>query len=423
MKNNLKKKNLKHYLPILLLPLLILASCSKEDIPLPQPPPIEPPVVNTDKLKQSLNISTESVINQENNIAWYSNHLTNTPTKEVAVGIAYFDFNGDSQMDFLLKNENTGVFEFWIKSGNGYSKEDYTKGKSIQLKGTRRIVATDVNNDKYVDFVLALADDNDTTQRGLYFLKGDKDGFDLIKYSNNSNEFYHGITTGDINKDGKPDIVISGPTYFLMGNGDFTFTKTNWPTNLLEKGPIQMGDYFGSTCMDLIDLNKDGYLDLVRGFHNNQYDQAGNLFGKSMVINFGKAGYPYFGEKQLLETIEPNSNITLDFAFYDFDKDGDIDIFSNSNFDYSDEYYIQYFENKGGNQFENKTKLIFENNSYKVLNHYAIDWIKVCDYDKDGTIEILIEGKNHRKENGGWVEPNFNSFKLNTNGKFYQYKF
>ena len=144
-------------------------------------------------------------------------------------------------------------------------------------------------NDKYIDFVLALADDNDTSQRGLYFLKGDKDGFDLIKYSNNSNEFYHGITTGDINKDGKPDIVISGPTYFLMGNGDFTFTKTNWSTNLLEKGPIQMGDYFGSTCMDLIDLNKDGYLDLVRGFHNNKDDQPGNLYGKSMVINFANS--------------------------------------------------------------------------------------------------------------------------------------
>ena len=74
------------------------------------------------------------------------------------------------------------------------------------------VFATDINNDKYVDFVLALADDNDTTQRGLYFLKGDKDGFDLIKYSNNSNEFYHGITTCDINNDGKITIVDS---YFV----------------------------------------------------------------------------------------------------------------------------------------------------------------------------------------------------------------
>ncbi len=412
----MKKKNNWLFLPILLL----LASCSKEDIPTPQP---IPPVVNTDKLKPNSKISTESVVNQENNIGWYSSHLVNTPTKEVAVGIAYFDFNGDSQMDMLLKNENSGVFEFWIKSDNNYIKEDYTKGKTIQLKGTRRIVTTDINNDKYVDFVLALADDMDTTQRGLYFLKGDKDGFELIKYSDNSKDFYHGITTGDINKDGKTDIVISGPTYFLMGNGDFTFTKINWSNNLLEKGPAHLGDYFRSACMDLIDLNKDGYLDLVRGFHNNSSDHSGSLYGKSIVINFGKNGYPYFGETQYLETIEPNSNVTLDFAFYDFDKDGDVDIFSNSNFDYTGEYYIQYFENKGGNQFENKTKAVFENESYKVLNHYAIDWIKLTDYDKDGTPELLIEGKNHRKENGDWVEPEFNSFKVGQNGKFYRYKF
>ena len=417
----MKKKNNWLYLPILLL----LASCTKEDIPTPQPipPSVVTPIVNTDKLKQSTTISTESVINHENNTAWYSSHLSNTPNKDVAVGIAYFDFNGDSQMDFLLKNDNTGIFEFWIKSGNTYIKEDYTKGKTIQLKGTRRIVETDINNDKYIDFVLALADDTDTTQRGLYFLKGDKDGFELIKYSNNSNEFYHGITTGDVNKDGKPDIIISGPTYFLLGNGDFTFTKTNWPSYLLEKGPVSLGDYFGSACMDLIDLNKDGYLDLVRGFHNNPSDQPGDMFGKSMIINFGKAGYPYFGDKQYLETIDPNSNITLDFAFYDFDKDGDIDIFSNSNFDYSGQFIIQYFENKGGMIFENKTKTIFDNDCNKVLNHYAIDWIKVTDYDKDGLPELLIEGKNYGKENGGWVEPNFNSFKIGTNGKFLRYKF
>ena len=409
----MKKKNNWLYLPILLL----LASCTKEDIPTPQP---IPPSVNTDKLKQSTTISTESVLNQENNSAWYSSHLGNTPTKDVAVGIAYFDFNGDSEMDMLLKNDNSGIFEFWIKSGNSYTKEDYAKGKTIQLKGTRRIVTTDINNDKYVDFVLALADDNDTTQRGLYFLKGDKDGFELIKYSNDSKDFYHGVTTGDINKDGKTDIIISGPTYFLAGNGDFTFTKIDWPRELLEMGGL--GLYFGAACLDLVDLNKDGYLDLVRGFHNNKDDQPGNLYGKSMVINFGKNGYPYFGEKQYLETIEPNSNVTLDFAFYDYDKDGDIDIFSNSNFNYNDEYYIQYFENNSG-QFQNKTKTIFDGDSYKVLNHYAIDWIKVWDYDKDGKPEILIEGKNHRRENGGWVEPNFNSFRVGTNGKFYQYKF
>jgi hypothetical protein len=419
MLNNLKKKNNWLYLPILLL----LASCSKEDILTPLPPQPPPQVINTDKLKKSSVISSESVINQENNLGWYSSHLSNTPNKDVAVGIAYFDFNGDTDVDMLLKNENTGEFEFWIKKGNSYTKEDYTKGISIQLKGTRRIVTTDINNDKYVDFVLALADDNDTTQRGLYFLKGDKDGFELIKYSNASKDFYHGVTTGDVNKDGNVDIIISGPTFFLMGNGDFTFTKTNWPSNLLERGPAHLGDYFGSACMDLIDLNKDGYLDLIRGFHNNQYDQPGKLYGKSIVINFGQNGYPYFGEKQYLETIEPNSNITLDFAFYDFDKDGDVDIFSNSNFDYTGEYYIQYYENKGGTQFENKTTAVFENESYKVLKHYAIDWIKLADWDKDGTPELLIEGKNHRKENGAWVEPNFNSFKVGQNGKFYRYKF
>ena len=104
----MKKRNNWLYLPILLL----LASCSKDEI-LPEPNVITPPpVVNSDRLKQSNTISTESVINQENNIGWYSSHLANTPTKDAAVGIAYFDFNGDTEMDMLLKNENTGELEF-----------------------------------------------------------------------------------------------------------------------------------------------------------------------------------------------------------------------------------------------------------------------------------------------------------------------
>ena len=53
-----------------------------------------------------------------------------------------------------------------------------------------------------------------------------------------------------------------------------------------------------------------------------------------------------------------------------------------------------------------------------VPNHNDIDWIKFIDMDDDGIKELMVEAANWDKTGGEYLEPSFNGFQLNENGKF-----
>lgn len=403
---------------------LLLVGCSKDEL-------IVNPISDLDDYSEVVTNKKEFIIypssfqTHEFNDGYYSYHTTVLPDNGMlVVGLDYVDFNKDGYVDILGKDENdTSKLKLYTNDGNENYSVSFiqTINESVisPQNGPRKIITSDLNNDGNLDIILGLAPDDETSVRGLYILENRGGQFYEHTILNGNRDWVHAVAAADVNKDGYVDIFVGGKGYILMGNGDFTFTQKDLPRSMTHEDPWEPGTYNTmGVSQEMIDINGDGWVDILMGYHLNDVDFVGQDYANSHVIHFGTGDETLFTEAYVLQSNYQGTNITLDFSVMDFDNDGDLDLFVNSNFNYQSNYVIQYYENNGYMNFINKTSDVFENESNFVENHYDIDWIKSIDMNNDGIKELMIEGPNWDRTGGKYLEPNFNGFQLNENGKF-----
>src|SRR5208282_5514216 len=185
------------------------------------------------------------------------------PTGYDAMAVAVGDMNGDGKPDILV--------------GSGYSvcgpKECYPAGQVGVLlgngDGTFQPATEYPSGDQYPDS-LAIADLRgdgklDVVAASMFssnadVLLGNGDGTlqPVVTYGSggSSDDWRGGVAVADVNRDGKPDLVVvasgSGDVGVLLGNGDGTF---------------QTAQTYGSGCepwaVAVADVNNDGLPDLL----------------------------------------------------------------------------------------------------------------------------------------------------------------
>lgn len=126
-----------------------------------------------------------------------------------------------------------------------------------------------------------------------------------------------GVATGDINNDGLPDIYFTanskGGNKLYLNKGNFSFE------DITEKaGVAGISDWCSGVTM--ADVNGDGWLDIYVSSVNNRYGLTGH---NELFINKGNGTFTESAETYGLAV----SCLTTQAAFFDYDRDGDLDCF------------------------------------------------------------------------------------------------
>ncbi len=142
-----------------------------------------------------------------------------------------------------------------------------------------------------------------------------------------------GVATGDLNNDKLPDIFFQsnfGGAVLYANEGNMKFKKINLNENLYNKNAVGTG-------ISLVDINADGLLDVYLCY-SGPANMPQNLKANKLLINKGNFQF----EEQAANYGLNNTDNSSQASFFDYDKDGDLDMYlvnTNSNFEITHKIY------------------------------------------------------------------------------------
>ncbi|GEL09939.1 FG-GAP repeat-containing protein [Flavobacterium glycines] len=155
-----------------------------------------------------------------------------------------------------------------------------------------------------------------SSQTGIGFVNEVKNGteMNIFRYRN----FYNGggVAIGDINNDGLSDVYFTsnlGKNKLYLNKGGFKFQ------DISKKAGVE-GSKSWSTGVVMVDINTDGFLDI---YVCNAGSVKGDNQKNELFINNGNGTFSEKAEEYNLA----DTGITTHAAFFDYDKDGDLDVY------------------------------------------------------------------------------------------------
>ncbi len=138
--------------------------------------------------------------------------------------------------------------------------------------------------------------------------------FNIYTYRN----YYNGggVALGDVNNDGLIDVYLTGnvaPNRLYLNRGNFKFE------DITERAGVQ-GTRAWSTGVSMADVNGDGWIDI---YVCNSGDIKGDNKQNELFINNGDLTFTERAEEYGIA----DRGYTTHAAFFDYDKDGDLDLY------------------------------------------------------------------------------------------------
>ncbi|MCU0799737.1 MAG: VCBS repeat-containing protein [Candidatus Thermoplasmatota archaeon] len=332
---------------------------------------------------------------------------------------AWGDLNGDGYLDIFSAGHPYNFGDsVWLNSGPPYytfKNGSYLSGPSGVDDSSPSIAVSlgDIDRDGDLDaYVVNWRDDaNIKFKDVLWRNRGDGSFEDITEAAGivdwnprrGEPNAGMGVNMGDYNNDGWLDIYVSNylvsANYLFENQKDGTFRDVG-----LEKGcagePLvgPQDTYYGHTAgSQWCDYDKDGDLDLWCSnlAHKDPYrtwicDDSELWRNDGPDTDFS---FTNVRDQTGIPTVRfETEELFFGIAWADYDNDGDMDMFIPQIKSYLDYAYSLLFENQGDGTFLD----VSDEAGFRVWDSDGGCW---CDYDEDGDLDLITEGK-YPYENG-----------------------
>ncbi|MCS7297521.1 MAG: FG-GAP-like repeat-containing protein [Bacteroidia bacterium] len=227
-----------------------------------------------------------------NRQAEFPRNFTFTSLKDVWKPLA-LDLNGDGSEDVVVISYSEAKVGWHLNDKRGGLP---LSGSLTVGKGPHHIFSADWDGDGQIDVGVVCHDEGSVqllrNQRGTLL------PYKVLKAPNRPRT----ATAADLDRDGKPDIIVGGEEPFLL-----LFYGKNGYTGEGQR----LSSPASIWALDVGDINKDGRADIV----------IGTYIGTS-IATFFNAGYGRWEEPR----IQPSGNYNFALYLGDFDRDGDLDV-------------------------------------------------------------------------------------------------
>ncbi|HEX9600148.1 MAG TPA: FG-GAP-like repeat-containing protein, partial [Mariniflexile sp.] len=236
----------------------------------------------------------------------------------INTGATWFDYNKDGYLDLYISDwKACDSNSFYTNNGDGTFTNQIDLFGSVEHKNSLMSIPFDFNNDGWMDLYLA----NDVINRtNDLFINQQGKGFteEASKYGLDHARNDMGIAFGDYNNDGFFDMYITDVLMnpLLTNKGDNTFI------DLAKDQGVQSGGWSWDTVFTDFDLDGDEDLLVLNGFEYKGHSTEKNIYFQNLHANGGSKFIDKSESSHLGEL-----TISVGAGVFDFDNDGDEDIF------------------------------------------------------------------------------------------------